>query len=261
MEQLLRCENLEVCRQGRPVLGQIDFSLGKGEILGIVGESGSGKTTLLKTVLGLLGPEGAVTKGAVWFGEKNLTALSEKELQNIRGRRIGMAFQNAEASFCPVRTMGDQLGEILCAGEKMPKKERKERILHLLEGLGFPEGEQLLGKYPFQLSGGMNQRMGIAAAMLSRPDILLADEPTSSLDVAVQRQVVEELQKLRRNFGTALLLVTHHIALAGAVADRLLVLREGKAEEYGSTEQVLNHPRSAYTRELLAAVPRLKGQP
>ena len=258
MDGLLTYDSVEICYNGNPVVQDISFSLKSGEILGVAGESGSGKSTMIRAALGILGQEGMVTRGDIWFEGKNLPDLPEKEMEQIRGARIGMIFQDTGASFCPIRTIGSQLHEALAAHEKVTRKESDSRALELLEKLGLPDGRRILDSYPFQLSGGMNQRVGIAAAMLLNPAVLLADEPTSALDVTVQRQAVEEMLLMRQLYGTAIILVTHNIGVIEAMADSVLVLREGHMVEYGPAAQVLGAPQNAYTRELLAAVPRLR---
>ena len=169
-----------------------------------------------------------------------------------------MIFQDAGASFCPIRTIGAQICESMAVHGKGNKREAKEKAIRLFEKLQLKDGERIWNSYPFELSGGMSQRVGIAAAMLLEPPVLLADEPTSALDVAVQRQAVEEMLALRESFGTAILLVTHDIGVAAAMADRLLVLKDGQEVEQGEAEQILRAPGEAYTRKLLAAVPRLR---
>lgn len=258
MENLLTYEAVEICFQKQKVIHGVDFSLRKGEILGIVGESGSGKSTLLKAAMGLLGSGGMVTRGDIWFDEKDIPDLPEKELRKIRGAGIGMIFQDAGASLCPIRTIGEQIYESMSAHRKISRAEAKEKALQLFEKLNFRDGERIWNSYPFELSGGMNQRAGIAIAMLLEPSVLLADEPTSALDVAVQRQVVEEILRLRELFGTAVILVTHDIGVVSAMADTVLVLKDGRMMEYGRAEQVLQRPENEYTRKLLAAVPRLR---
>lgn len=258
MEELLKYESLEVAFEGRPVIRGVSFSLFTGEILGIVGESGSGKSTLLKAAVGLLGGAGQVTGGRILLKGRNLTKLSPKEMQKIRGSGIGMIFQDAGASFCPIRTIGAQICESMAVHGKGNKREAKEKAIRLFEKLQLKDGERIWNSYPFELSGGMSQRVGIAAAMLLEPPVLLADEPTSALDVAVQRQAVEEMLALRESFGAAILLVTHDIGVAAAMADRLLVLKDGQEVEQGEAEQILRAPGEAYTRKLLAAVPRLR---
>lgn len=183
--------------------------------------------------------------------------LSEKEFRKIRGEQIGMIFQDAGASLCPIRKIGSQICESITAHKKMTREEAKEKALNLLEKLNFQDVERIWNSYPFELSGGMNQRVGIAIAMLMEPSVLLADEPTSALDVAVQRQVMHEMLSLREMFGTAMLLVTHDIGVASAMADTMLVLKDGVVMEHGDTRQVLEAPENEYTRKLLAAVPRL----
>lgn len=171
---------------------------------------------------------------------------------------MGMIFQDAGASLCPIRTIGEQIYESMSAHRKISRAEAKEKALQLFEKLNFRDGERIWNSYPFELSGGMNQRAGIAIAMLLEPSVLLADEPTSALDVAVQRQVVEEILRLRELFGTAVILVTHDIGVVSAMADTVLVLKDGRMMEYGRAEQVLHRPENEYTRKLLAAVPRLR---
>ena len=258
MEELLRYQSVEVSFNGRAVTHDITFSLHPGEILGIVGESGSGKSTLLKAALGLLGRDGMVTRGDIWFEGKDLPDLSEGELRHIRGARIGMIFQNAGAALCPIRTIGDQIHESMAAHGKISRAEAGEKALALFEQLGFDDPERIWKSYPFELSGGQKQRVGIAAAMLMRPAVLLADEVTSALDVAVQKQVVEQLLHLRGLFGTAMILVTHDIGVVSAMADTVLMLKDGRVMEYGPAAQVLKNPQSAYTRQLLDAVPKLR---
>ena len=170
----------------------------------------------------------------------------------------GYIFQNAGSAFCPIRTVGAQLYETVRAHGKISRAEFEIQALEMLEKLGFENGERILAAYPFELSGGMQQRIGIAAAMLLQPSVLLADEPTSALDVTIQKQVVEEMALVRKTFGTAIVLVSHNLGVIGALADNVLVLKDGKCVEYGRCAQVLSNPGSAYAKALLSAVPRLR---
>ena len=258
MEPLLTYQSVEVSFNGRAVTHDVSFTLHAGEILGIVGESGSGKSTLLKAAVGLLGNDGLVTKGDIWFQGKDLPDLPEKELRKVCGAGIGMIFQDAGASLCPIRTIGEQIYESMSAHMEITRFQAKEKALLLFQRLQFKDGQQIWNSYPFELSGGMNQRVGIAIAMLMEPPVLLADEPTSALDVVVQKQVIEEMLHLREMFGTAMILVTHDIGVVSAMADTVLVLQDGRIMEFGTARQVLHEPQNAYTRTLLAAVPKLR---
>lgn len=258
MEALLRYNHVDISYLGQPVIRDVSFSLHSGEILGIVGESGSGKSTLIKAAMGLLGCEGQVTRGDIWFKGKNLPELLPKELRKLCGPELGYIFQSSGSAFCPIRTVGAQLFETMRAHGKITKADFEVQALELLGKLGFADGKRILASYPFELSGGMQQRVGIAAAMLLNPSVLFADEPTSALDVTIQKQVVEEMLMVRKTFGTAIVLVTHNLGVIGAMTDRVLVLENGRCVECGSTRQVLSQPRADYTKALLAAVPRLR---
>lgn len=256
--RLLSYECVDVSYNGQTVVQDISFDLYQGEILGIVGESGSGKSTLLKAGMGLLGNTGLVTRGDIWFENQDIPDLSEAKMRHIRGAKIGMIFQDAGASLSPVRTIGKQIYDSISAHKKITRAEAKEKALDLFEKLNLRNGERIWESYPFELSGGMNQRVGIAIAMIMEPPILFADEPTSALDVAVQRQAVQEMLRLRELFGTAIILVTHDIGVVSAMADRVMVLKDGKMVEYGEARHILENPEHEYTKKLLAAVPRLR---
>ena len=258
MEEILRYDHVDIAYNGFLAVKDVSFTVEPGEILGIVGESGCGKSTLIKAAMGLLGNDGMVTRGDIWYKGRNLPDLPPKELRKLNGRSLGMIFQSAGSSFCPIRTIGAQLYETMTEHEKISNAEFLDRAMELLGKLGFEDGKRILGSYPFELSGGMQQRVGIAAAMLLNPSVLLADEPTSALDVSVQKQVVEEMLLVRDTFGTAIILVAHNIGVIGAMADKVLVMKNGETVEYGKTQQVLENPQADYTRALLSAVPRLR---
>ena len=258
MVEILKYEHVDISYNGVKVIKDVSFTLDEGEILGIVGESGSGKSTLIKAAMGLLGETGLVTRGDIWYKGKNLPDLSAGEMRKLNGPELGMIFQYAGSSFCPIRTVGAQLYESMTEHESLSKEAFRVRATELLEKIGFENAQRILDSYPFELSGGMQQRVGIAAAMLLNPSVLLADEPTSALDVCVQKQVVEEMLLVRKTFGTSIVLVTHNIGLIGAMADKVLVMKNGEMVEYGETQQVLNNPKEDYTRLLMSAVPKLK---
>ena len=258
MAEILKYEQVDISYNGVKVIKDVSFTVDEGEILGIVGESGSGKSTLIKAAMGLLGNTGLVTRGDIWYKGKNLPDLSAGEIRKLNGPELGMIFQYGGSSFCPIRTVGSQLYESMTEHESVSKAEFRRRASELLEKIGFENAQRILDSYPFELSGGMQQRVGIAAAMLLNPSVLLADEPTSALDVSVQKQVVEEMLLVRRTFGTSIVLVTHNIGVIGAMADKVLVMKDGEMVEYGETQQVLNDPKEAYTRTLMSAVPRLR---
>ena len=258
MKKLLEYDRVEISYNGKPAVQDISVDLAEGEILGIVGESGSGKSTLIKAAMGLLGPAGMVTRGDIWYKGKNLPDLKPAEMRKLCGPDIAMIFQSAGASFCPIRTVGAQLYESVIEHEKISKEAFTDRAADILSKIGFPDPLRVLKSFPFELSGGMQQRVGIASAMLLRPAILMADEPTSALDVHVQKQVVEEMMLMRREFGVSIIIVTHNIGVVGAMADNVLVMQNGRAVEYGETDKILNHPETAYTKTLMAAVPRLE---
>ena len=258
MAEILKYEQVDISYNGVKVIKDVSFTVDEGEILGIVGESGSGKSTLIKAAMGLLGNTGLVTRGDIWYKGKNLPDLSAGEIRKLNGPELGMIFQYAGSSFCPIRTVGAQLYESMTEHESVSKAEFRRRASELLEKIGFENAQRILDSYPFELSGGMQQRVGIAAAMLLNPSVLLADEPTSALDVSVQKQVVEEMLLVRRTFGTSIVLVTHNIGVIAAMADKVLVMKDGEMVEYGETQQVLNDPKEAYTKTLMSAVPKLR---
>ena len=256
--KILTYDSVEISFGGKAVVHDVSLSLEHGEILGLVGESGSGKSTLIKAAMGLLGPDGLVTRGDIRYMDQNILDIPEKEQRKIRGAGIGMIFQDAGASLCSIRTIGEQIYESMRAHKKITRSEAKSRAMDLFDKLNFKDSQRVWDSYPFELSGGMNQRAGIAIAMLMNPPVLFADEPTSALDVSVQRQVVRELLKLRELFGTAIVIVTHDIGVVRAMADTVLVLKNGKTVEYGTADRVLDHPQDPYTRKLLEAVPKLQ---
>lgn len=255
MDDLLRFEHVTVCYGNRPALEDVTLSVAPGETVGVVGQSGCGKSTLIRAAMGLLSGGGRVVGGRILFRGEDLRMLSPERMRCLRGRQMGMVFQNCTASLCPVRTIWDQMRQT--AGRELGVKETRRRALELLERMGLSEGEQILASYPFELSGGMNQRVGVALALLLRPALLFADEPTSALDVITQKQVARQLLQLTHDCGTALVIVTHNIDLAAWMSDRVAVLCQGRVIECGGAEQVLGMPQQSYTRQLIAAVPRL----
>lgn len=254
MSEIIRYEHVDISYKGELAVHDASFSVEEGEILGIVGESGSGKSTLIKAAMGLLGRDGLVTRGDIWYQGLDLPDLKPKEMRKICGPEIGMIFQMAGSSFCPIRTVRAQLYEIVKEHEKITIQEFEMRAEELFQKFGFEDPKRILDSYPFELSGGMQQRVGIVAAMLLNPKILMADEPTSALDVSVQKQVVDEMCMIREKFGTTILLVTHNLGVIRAMADKVLVLENGEVREYGKTKEVLENPQSEYTKKLLSAV-------
>ena len=255
MNSLLRVEHVTISYNGKPMVEDVSFEVKQGEILGIVGESGSGKSTIIKAIMGLLGEEGLVTRGDIWYKGENLTDMSEKKLRKLLGTEIGMVFQDCKAALCPVRTIGAQIYEAVSEHEKISKKEVRKRAGEIMKKIGLDDSDRVLDSYPFELSGGMNQRVGICTAMILHPNLLLADEPTSALDVTVQKQVAEELLFMRKTYNTAMI---HNIGVVRMMADRILVLQNGQAREYGETEAVLDHPKDPYTKKLMSSVLHLK---
>ncbi|GIX30578.1 MAG: ABC transporter ATP-binding protein [Porticoccaceae bacterium] len=258
---LLEVENLCIAfhtRQGvvRAVDG-VSFHLEPGESLGIVGESGSGKSVLCLSLLGLLpSPPARIEGGAARFRGEDLLALPQRRLRALRGDRIAMVFQDPMTSLNPFLTVGEQLIEPLLYHRGMDRRAARARAVELLGEVGIAEPERRFHAYPHQFSGGMRQRVMIAMALIAEPDLLICDEPTTALDVTVQAQILALLRDLRARRGVALIFVTHDLAVAAEVTDRLLVMRDGRTEEQGPTRAVLARPRAAYTRQLLAAVPR-----
>ena len=253
--KILTYDSVEISFDGEAVVHDVSFSLTPGEILGLVGESGSGKSTLIKAAMGLLGSGGLVTRGDICYMGQNILDISEKEKRKIRGAGIGMIFQDAGASLCPIRTIGDQIYESMRAHKKVSRNEAKDRAMELFEKLNFKDSQRVWDSYPFELSGGMNQRAGIAIAMLMNPPVLFADEPTSALDVSVQAQVINLLNKLKGEMGLTILFIAHNLSVVKYFSNRIGVMYFGKLVEMADSEELFKNPLHPYTKALLSAIP------
>ncbi len=233
----------------------VSFDLERGQTLGIVGESGSGKSVTALSIIQLLDAPGRVTRGSIVFDGRDVTRLDNREMAALRGRRIGMIFQNPSSSLNPVLTIGFQLVETLREQHRLSQAEARSRARDALVRVGIGDPDSSLRRYPFQLSGGMNQRVMIAMAMACKPDLLIADEPTTALDVTTQAQILEQLREITRRSQTSVILITHDIALVAEYADAVLVMYAGRVAEYGPVASVIADPKHPYTQALLNALP------
>ena len=242
----------------------VSFDVAPGETLGIVGESGSGKSVTCYSMMGLIQmPPGRIESGSAMLDGTDLLHCPEKELRSIRGKRISMIFQDPMTSLNPYLTIGEQVAEPLVIHEGAGKKEARDRALEQLALVGIPDAEQRMDAYPHQFSGGMRQRVMIAMALITRPEILIADEPTTALDVTVQKQVLDLIRKLQQDMGTSVILITHYLGVVRQYADRINVMYAGRIVESAPARELLEHPRHAYTRALMKSIPGLhaKGSP
>ena len=242
----------------------VSFDVAPGETLGIVGESGSGKSVTCYSMMGLIPmPPGRIESGSAMLDGTDLLHCPEKELRSIRGKRISMIFQDPRTSLNPYLTIGGQVAEPLVIHEGAGKKEARDRALEQLALVGIPDAEQRMDAYPHQFSGGMRQRVMIAMALITRPEILIADEPTTALDVTVQKQVLDLIRKLQQDMGTSVILITHDLGVVRQYADRINVMYAGRIVESAPARELLEHPRHAYTRALMKSIPGLhaKGSP
>ena len=257
---MLELKNVTVSYGERPVVRDFSMTLKKGEIISLVGESGSGKTTVIRAILGLLPGGGKVTDGDILFEEKSLLQNTNEQWRKLRGTDISMIFQDSGAMMNPIRKIGSVFTEYIRTHEKVSKKDAWEKGVEMLAHMRLPDGNHIMNSYPFQLSGGMRQRVGIAMAMTFRPKLLLADEPTSALDVTMQAQIVRQMMELRDEYGTSIIIVTHNLGVAAYMGDKVIVMQHGKIMDQGDREHVLRFPQSEYTRSLIAAVPTLEGE-
>jgi oligopeptide/dipeptide ABC transporter ATP-binding protein len=235
----------------------VSFTLEAGEVLSIVGESGSGKSVTAMTTLGLTRGKNALISGAVRYQGQELTTASEEELQDVRGDRIAMVFQDPMSSFNPVQKIGDQIVEAVLAHRDMDKSEAHRRAVEALGSVGIPDPETRAGHYPFEFSGGMRQRAMIAMALALEPAILIADEPTTALDVTIQAQILELLKDLNEERGLSVILITHDLGVVAEIADRVLVMYAGEIVEQGTLDEIFYDPQHPYTWGLLGSLTRL----
>ena len=243
-----------------PILDHISFSLEAHKTLGIVGESGSGKTMTALSILNLIpSPPLKKISGSIYFGDLNLVTATPKQMRRVRGRRIAYIFQEPMTALNPVLTIGDQIVEMIRTHEKVSKKEALTRSIDLLNEVGIPSPEHRMKNYPHEMSGGMRQRAMIAMALSCNPEILIADEPTTALDVTIQAQVLELFKSLIASRGMSIIFVTHDLGVIAEIADDILVLQEGKMVEQGSITDIFTSPRHPYTQELLSLL--MKGDP
>jgi peptide/nickel transport system ATP-binding protein len=233
----------------------VSLALERGEILGLVGESGSGKSVTGFSILGLIDPPGRIASGSVRFNGLELIGADDEALRRLRGRRIAMIFQDPMMTLNPVLSVETQMVETVLAHEDVPRDAARKLALEALERVGIASANERLAQYPHQFSGGMRQRVAIAIALLHKPDLIIADEPTTALDVTVQGQILYEMQKLVRETGTALIWITHDLAVVAGLADRIAVMYAGRIVEQGSVAEVLESPKHPYTRGLLDSVP------
>jgi ABC-type dipeptide/oligopeptide/nickel transport system ATPase component len=241
------------------VVNGISFDIAPGEAVGFVGESGSGKSVTARAVM-RLAPEGSSIRwgGYIQFKSQDLLALSERQMQDVRGRRIAMVFQDPMASLNPVMTVGQQIDDILMRHLGLTRGQARKRTVELLSLVGIRDAEHRADDYPHQFSGGMRQRVLIAIAVSCQPDLLIADEPTTALDVTVQAQILRLLMRLRRELGMALMLITHDFGVIAGMVERVYVMHGGEIVESGEVDALFAEPKHPYTRALLAAVPRIE---
>ncbi len=255
---MLQFEKLKVSYDGHVVLENFSLQVGAGEIVALVGESGSGKTTVVRAAMGLLSRGGQIDEGEILLDGKSLLTMGEKQRRGRMGTEMSMIFQDSGSMLNPVRTIGSQFVEFIQTHEKITKKEAREKVKDQLRKVGLPHVEILMETIPDDLSGGMRQRVGIALAMTYTPKILLADEPTSALDVTIQAQIVSLLKTLRQKEGTSIIIVTHNLAVASYLADRIMVMKEGRIVEEGEGKNLLKEPQHEYTKKLITAIPDIK---
>jgi len=234
----------------------VSYSLSENETLGIVGESGSGKSVTSLAILGLL-PKRAKITGSVKFRGRELIGLPDDEMRHLRGRNIAMVFQDALTALNPVFKIGDQIAESITAHRDVPKHELSARVIELLELVGIPNPAERANQYPHEFSGGMRQRAMIAMSIANEPDVLIADEPTTALDVTIQAQVLEVMERIRERTRSAIVLITHDLGVIAGVADRVLVMYAGRPVEIGTADEIFYDPRHPYAQGLLASLPRL----
>lgn len=257
---MLEIKDITISYKNVSTVQGFSLDLEMGQICSLVGESGSGKTTVIRAVLGLLAGGGKVTKGDILFEGKSLLANTKEQWRTLRGTDISMIFQDSGAMMNPTKKIGDVFFEYIRTHEKnVSKKDAWSKGVEMLERMRLPSGDNIMRSYPFQLSGGMRQRVGIALAMTYQPKLLLADEPTSALDVTTQAQIVRQMMELRDEYGTSIIVVTHNLGVAAYMSDYIVVMKEGKIEDEGSREYMLCQSTNAYTKSLLDAVPSLGG--
>lgn len=258
--ELLRVRDLTVCFREKnsllEVVKNVSFDIFDGEILGVVGESGSGKSMSALAVAGILPKDAVVQKGEIWFDERQLLSLKKDELRRLQGSQLAMVFQEPMTSLNPVMKIERQVGESLRLHTKLSEHEIHERVLETFQLVGLPEGESLCGKYPHELSGGMRQRVMIAQAMIAKPRLLIADEPTTALDVVVQAQILRLLERINREQHTSVLFISHDLNVVREICSRVIVMYHGQIVERGTVDQVLSCPQHEYTKKLVASIPR-----
>ena len=238
-----------------PAVDGVDFTIRKGETLGIVGESGCGKSVTSMSILKLLPPEGKVVDGEIIFKGENIVNYSAEQMEKIRGKEIAMIFQEPMTSLNPVLAIEEQIAEGLLIHESCTPAERHEKVLAIMHEVELPDPEKLCKKYPHQLSGGQRQRVMIAAALITEPKLLIADEPTTALDVTIQSQILKLLKKINERHHTAILFISHDLGVIRSLCDRVIVMNHGTIVESGSVDDVFFHPKEDYTRRLLDAIP------
>jgi oligopeptide/dipeptide ABC transporter ATP-binding protein len=253
----LSVNNLSLTIGDAVVVDSIDFSVAQREVIALVGESGCGKSITAQAIMRLLPPAIRRTGGTIRLGEDDITTISERAMQAIRGRRMSMIFQEPQAALDPLATIGNQIAEAL----RQPLSRVRPEVRKMLEDVGISDPERRIDQHPFELSGGMCQRVMIASALISRPTILIADEPTTALDVTIQAQILDLLRHLGTERHTAVVLITHDMGVVADIADRLAVMYAGRIAETGPTEAIFAAPRHPYTALLLASIPRLSDIP
>ena len=236
-------------------VGGVSFNLERGKVLGIVGESGSGKSVTVYSILQILAPTGKIVGGSVKFNGQELIGIDEKEMRKIRGNRISIIFQDPMTSLNPTYTIGHQLMEAILLHTGRNKKQARERALEMLRLVNINEPEKRLKQYPHELSGGMRQRVGIAMALACEPDILIADEPTTALDVTIQAQILELMQDLQKKLGMAIIMITHDLGVIAQLCDEVVVMYAGSICEQGTADEIFYNPKHEYTKGLLRSIP------